>query len=61
MLKFVILVIIILGGIWIYNNVDFQQLGNSSLNTIKEEKTINKFHSADKMNKDAVNDALRSY
>ena len=58
MLKFVILVIIILGGIWIYNNIDFQQLGNSSLNTLKKEKTINKFNSADKMNKDAVNDAL---
>lgn len=58
MLKFILLIIIILGGIWIYNNVDFQQLGSSSVNTIKKEKTINKFNSADKMNKDAVNDAL---
>lgn len=58
MLKFVILVIIILGGIWIYNNVDFQQLGNSSVNTLRKEKTINKFNTADQMNKDAVNKVL---
>jgi len=58
MIRFLLLIAIVFAGIWVYNNVDFEQLGNSTVNTLKKEKTINKFNSADQMNKDAVNDAL---
>ena len=58
MIRFLIIIALVWGGFWIYNNVDFEALGNSTINTLKKEKTINKFNSADKMNRDAVNDAL---
>ena len=58
MIRFILLIAIVFAGIWVYNNVDFTQLGNATINTLQKEKTINKFNSADKANRDAVNDAL---
>lgn len=61
MLRFLLLVILILGGVWAYNNVDFEQLGASTVNILSKEKTINKFNRADQMNKDAVKDSLNNF
>ena len=58
MIRFLLIVAIVFAAIWAYNNVDFNQLGNTTVNTIKKEKTINKFNSADQTNKNAIEDAL---
>ena len=58
MIRFIILIAIVFAGIWAYNNVDFSQIKNTTVNTLQKEKTINQFNNADKANRDAVNDAL---
>lgn len=39
-MKIIILIILIVAGWYVYNNVDFNQLLNQTTNTIKNEKTI---------------------
>ncbi len=61
MIRFLLLVIIVLAGVWAYNNVDLEQFKANTINILSKEKTINKFNSADKMNRDAVEDSLNNF
>ncbi len=59
MLKWIILLILIAGGVWVYFNVDFTQMGNNAENAIRNEKTIKKFFDADKQNKEQTQQTIR--
>lgn len=61
MLKWIILLILIVGGIWVYFNVDFAQLGNDTENAIRNEKTIKKFFEADKQNKEETQQTINEH
>ena len=61
MLRFLLLLVIVIGGFWAYNNIDFNELSNSAINILSNEKTIKKFHQADKLNKDAIDESLNKY
>ena len=51
MIRFLLLVLIVIGGYWAYNNVDMDQFKSSAINLFSKEKTIQKFNQEDKMNK----------
>lgn len=59
MLKWIILLILIVGGIWVYFNVDFTQVSNNAGNAIRNEKTIKTFFDADKQNKEETQQTIR--
>ena len=59
MLKWIILLILIAGGVWVYFNVDFTQMGNNAENAIRNEKTIKKFFDANKQNKEQTQQTIR--
>lgn len=59
MLKWIILLILIVGGIWVYFNVDFNQVSNNAENAIRNEKTIKTFFDADKQNKEETQQTIR--
>ena len=59
MLKWIILLILIVGGVWVYFNVDFNQVSNNAENAIRNEKTIKKFFDADKQNKEETQQTIR--
>lgn len=61
MIRFLLLVLIIIGGVWAYNNVDLDQFKTNTINILSKEKTIKKFNSADQMNRDAVEDSLNNF
>ncbi len=59
MLKWIILLILIVGGVWVYFNVDFNQVSDNAENAIRNEKTIKKFFDADKQNKEETQQTIR--
>lgn len=59
MLKWIILLILIVGGVWVYFNVDFNQISDNAENAIRNEKTIKKFFDADKQNKEETQQTIR--
>lgn len=61
MIRFLLLVLIVIGGYWAYNNVDMEQFKSSAINLFSKEKTIQKFNQADKMNKETIEDSLNSF
>ncbi len=61
MLKWVILVLLIAGGAWVYFNVDFNQLGADAENAVRNEKTIKKFFEADQQNKEETQQTIQEH
>ena len=63
-MKWVIILLFIAAGVWAYFNVDFTGAKNnaqeSTMNAIKNEKTINKFFEADKQNKQETQDTINN-
>ena len=61
MLKWIILLILIIGGIWVYFNVDFAQISNNAENAVRNEKTIKKFFEADVQNKEETQQTIKEH
>lgn len=63
-MKWIIILLLVVAGVWAYFNVDFTGAKNnaqeSTMNTIKNEKTINKFFEADKQNKQETQDTINN-
>lgn len=63
-MKWIIILLLIAAGVWAYFNVDFTGAKNnaqeSTMNAIKNEKTINKFFEADKQNKQETQDTINN-
>ena len=59
MLKWIILLILIVGGVWVYFNVDFNQVSNNAENAVRNEKTIKKFFEADAQNKEETQQTIK--
>ena len=61
-MKWSIILLLVAAGVWAYFNVDFTGIKNSTqngaMNTIKQEKTINKFFDADKQNKQETQNTI---
>ena len=57
-----IILLLVAAGVWAYFNVDFTGIKNrtqdGAMNTIKQEKTINKFFDADKQNKQETQNTI---
>lgn len=62
-MKWIILLLLIAAGVWAYLNVDFDNLKNTAqdnaMNSIKNEKTINKFLNSDKQGKEQLDKTLQ--
>lgn len=61
MLKWIILLILIVGGVWVYFNVDFTQVSNNAENSVRNEKTIKKFFEADAQNKEETQQTIKEH
>ena len=61
MLKSIILLILIVGGVWVYFNVDFTQVSNNAENAVRNEKTIKKFFEADAQNKEETQQTIKEH
>lgn len=59
MIKWIVILLLVVGGIWIYFNVDFSQLGTNTENAIRNEKTIKKFFEADRQNKEETRQTIQ--
>lgn len=60
-MKWIILLLIVAAGVWVYFNVDFAQLGAQTNETIRQEKTLKKFFDADKQNKDETRQTIEEH
>lgn len=60
-MKWIILLLVIAAGVWAYFNVDFAQLGTQTENTLRQEKTMKKFFSADEQNKDETQKVIEQF
>ncbi len=63
MLKWIIVILLIAAGVWAYLNLDVSGMKNeaqdSTMNAIKNEKTIKVFFDADKQNKDQTKQTIK--
>lgn len=59
MLKWIILILLIVGSIWIYFNVDFSEVNNQAEKTIKQEKTLKIFFESDKQGKEQLDKTIK--
>ena len=63
-MKWIIILLLVVAGVWAYFNIDFTGAKNnaqeSTMNAIKNEKTINKFFEADKQNKQETQDTINN-
>ena len=50
-MKWIIILLVVAAGAWIFFNVDFSNFHDNATNTIKEEKTLKKFFAEDQANK----------
>ena len=63
MLKWIIVILLIAAGAWAYLNLDLngmkQKAQDSTMNAIKNEKTIKVFFDADRQNKEETQKTIR--
>lgn len=63
MLKWIIVILLIAAGVWAYLNLDLSGMKNeaedSTMNAIKNEKTIKVFFDADKQNKNQTRQTIK--
>lgn len=63
MLKWIIVILLIAAGAWAYLNLDLSGMKNeaedSTMNAIKNEKTIKVFFDADKQNKNQTQQTIK--
>lgn len=60
-MRWIIVLLIVAAGIWVYYNVDFSNFKSDSENTIRQEKTLKKFFSADEQNKEETRKVLEQF
>ncbi len=60
-MKWIILLLLIAGCYWAYNNVDFTNLGGQADSAIRNEKSLKKFFKADEMNKQETQRVLEEF
>ena len=60
-MRWVLIILLAAAWFWIYNNIDFVNLNTNTTQTIKQEKTMKKFFSADEMNKQRTKEVLEEY
>ena len=60
-MKWIVLLLIAAAGFWAYYNVDFSNLGAQTNQTLRQEKTMKKFFSADEQNKQETQKVLEQY
>ena len=60
-MKWIVILLVIAAGVWAYNNVDFAQLGSQTESSLKQEKTMKKFFSADQQNKDETQKVIDQF
>lgn len=60
-MKWIVILLIAAAGIWAYFNVDFANFKNQTNQTVRQEKTLKKFFSADEQNKKETQDVLRDF
>lgn len=58
MLRVIIVLIILYGGWWCWNNIDFNSVMNNAANTVKNEKTIKAVTEGRQQRATDVNNAL---
>lgn len=61
MLKWIVILLVIIGGFWAYQNIDFSQVGNNAENAVRNEKTIKKFFEADRQNKEETQQTINEH
>lgn len=63
-MKWIIILLLVVAGVWAYFNVDFTGAKNNAqddaMNALKNEKTINKFFDADRQNKQETQDTIQN-
>lgn len=60
-MKWIVILLVIAAGVWAYNNVDFAQLGSQTESSLRQEKTMKKFFSADQQNKDETQKVIDQF
>ena len=60
-MKWIVILLIIAAGCWVYFNVDFSSLNSQANQSLRQEKTLKKFFSADEQNKKETQDVLRDF
>ena len=60
-MKWIVILLIAAAGIWAYFNVDIANFKNQTNQTVRQEKTLKKFFSADEQNKKETQDVLRDF
>lgn len=58
-MKWIIILLAVAAGVWVYFNVDFANLGANTEKTLRQEKTMKIFFDADKQNKDETQQTIR--
>lgn len=58
-MKWIIILLLIAAGVWVFFNVDFSNLGAQTENTLRQEKTMKKFFDADQQNKDETQQTIQ--
>lgn len=60
-MKWIVILLVIAAGVWAYNNVDFAQLGSQTESSLRQEKTMKKFFSADQQNKEETQKVIDQF
>ena len=61
-MKWIVILLIAAAAVWAYFNADFSNVNQENTkNTIKKEKTMKKFFSADEQNKQELQKVLEEY
>ncbi len=58
-MKWIILILVIAAGAWVYFNVDFNQVNTNAENALKQEKTLKVFFDADQQNKQETQKTIK--
>lgn len=60
-MKWIVILLLIAGCYWAYNNVDFANLANKADTSVRNEKNLKNFFKADEMNKQDTQKALEEF
>ncbi len=65
MMKWIIILLVVAAGAWVYFNVDLNSVNNTvneeATNALKQEKTIKVFFDADQQNKEETQETINEH
>ena len=65
MMKWIIILLVVAAGVWVYFNVDLNSVNNTvneeATNALKQEKTIKVFFDADQQNKEETQETINEH